>query len=305
MIGSTRPGQRAPRIALMGEFSAGKSTLCNMLMRSETLPRKVTASRLAPVWMTRGPGQHMRVCTDGSEEPITLEQLYDIPVSGTAYIRLCLEEDMLEHCDFIDCPGISDPNMEPEVWGRVLEQADAVIWLTHSTQAWRQSEAAVWEDVSPAVKANSILLVTRWDKLTTENDRKRVYTRVAKETEGLFQAILPISLTDALASEDDYDAWHASGAADLMEHLSTLIASLNNPSKMAAAQPRQPDREPAFKKENPVVAPAFANEARLLQARPAAPPATEAATNVVRIVPRRVKIEGAPRHARPSRSLQL
>lgn len=309
MIGSTPPGARAPRIALMGEFSAGKSTLCNMLMHSETLPEKVTATRLAPVWMTKGPGQHMRVCIDGTEEPIKLEWLDKIPVKDTAYIRLCLEEEMLEHCDFIDCPGISDPNMDPDTWGRVLQEADAVIWLTHATQAWRQSEAAVWDDVSDDIKAKSILLLTRWDKLITEQDRKRVYTRIAKETDGLFRTILPVSLTQALDAGDDYEAWQASGAADLMEQLSSLIADLNNPEQAVAKRPAAPvavkKPAPVAEQPKPVAKPAPSNEPIAMVRRPAEPQPAQEDTNVVRIVPRRVRPEGSPRRARPSRSMQL
>ena len=43
---------RKPRIAIMGEFSAGKSTLCNILLGQAPLPMRVTATRLPPVLMT-------------------------------------------------------------------------------------------------------------------------------------------------------------------------------------------------------------------------------------------------------------
>jgi len=36
---------RRPRIALMGEFSAGKSTLSNLLLGARPLPEKVTHFR--------------------------------------------------------------------------------------------------------------------------------------------------------------------------------------------------------------------------------------------------------------------
>ena len=215
-----------PRIAIMGEFSAGKSTLCNLLLKARPLPEKVTATRLSPVWMTKGPGTHCRVTIDGQEEAIQLEQLHEIPVEETRYIKLFLEAEILEHCDFIDFPGISDPNMDAEVWERVLVEADAVIWLTHATQAWRQTEAAVWETVPEKVQENSVLLITRFDKLVTELDRKRVVSRIEKEAGPYFDKVFPISLTEAIDGMNDFEAWQASGAEAFMEHMVELMGRL-------------------------------------------------------------------------------
>ena len=127
---------RKPRIALMGEFSAGKSTLSNLLMGVRPLPEKVTATRLSPVWITHGTEAPYRVDMDGTTEPISIARLEDVPVNETRFIHLSIEADILEVCDLIDFPGISDPNMSSDVWERMLTEIDAVIWCTHATQAW-------------------------------------------------------------------------------------------------------------------------------------------------------------------------
>ena len=41
-----------PVFGLMGEYSAGKSTLLNLLLNQNALPTKVTATNLPPVWLT-------------------------------------------------------------------------------------------------------------------------------------------------------------------------------------------------------------------------------------------------------------
>ena len=43
-----------------------------------------------------------------------------------------------------DMPGVSDPSMQQQYWEDVVKTNDHVIWCTHATQAWRQSEAAIW-----------------------------------------------------------------------------------------------------------------------------------------------------------------
>ena len=138
---------RRPRIGLMGEFSAGKSTLSNLLLGARPLPEKITATRLSPVWISYGIDAPYRIDVDGSKELISLDCLQDVPVNETRFIRLFFQTDILELCDLIDFPGISDPNMSSDVWERALGEVDAVIWCTHATQAWRQSEAAVWAEM--------------------------------------------------------------------------------------------------------------------------------------------------------------
>ena len=217
---------RKPRIALMGEFSAGKSTLSNLLMGQSPLPEKVTATRLSPVWLSYGTTAPYRMDVDGTTEPVSIERLEDIPVEQTRHIRLFLEADILEVCDLIDFPGISDPNMSSSVWERMLPEVDAVIWCTHATQAWRQSEAAVWDDMPAAVRENSILLITRFDKLTNEKDRTRVVKRVTRETNGQFGGTFPVSLLQAIQAGEDYDRWEASGAGPFTSHLIDVIEKL-------------------------------------------------------------------------------
>ena len=218
--------RRKPRIALMGEFSAGKSTLSNLLLGSRPLPEKVTATRLSPVWMAAGSQPPYRIDVDGTEELVSIDHLEEIPVEETRVIRLFFESDILDVCDLIDFPGISDPNMSTDVVERMLEEVDAVLWCTHATQAWRQSEQAVWDQMPEEVKKRSILLITRFDKLTNERDRSRVLKRVMHETKGQFGGTFPISLLQALRAGEDYEKWDASGAGAFSDHLIEMVKEL-------------------------------------------------------------------------------
>lgn len=220
------PGDRKPRLALMGEFSAGKSTLSNLLLGCSPLPVRVTATRLPPVWMSYGEEDARRVDMDGVEHPLNIDDLSDIRLDETRMIKLFLKADALEICDLIDMPGISDPNMSATVWQSVFSEVDSVVWCTHATQAWRQSEAAVWESIQDQTNGDNLLVISQFDKLRSERDQSRVLGRVEKETEGQFKGVFPVSLLQALGAENDIEQWQQSGAARFTD---VLVEMLLNP----------------------------------------------------------------------------
>lgn len=324
---------RRPRIGIMGEFSAGKSTLTNLLIGSEALPVRVTATQLPPVWLSHGDGEPYRVALDGTEFPVDLERIEDIPVADTLCLRLFARADVLEMCDLIDFPGISDPNMAPEVWERIAPLVDCVLWCTHATQAWRQSEAAVWGLMSSDLHAQSLLLLTRMDKIVNDRDRARVLRRVSAEVEGLFAQVLPVSLLRAAQARDDREAWEASGGEALMRALIDRLLVVSDrlgrpasaiPAGIAASTGPAPDCAVDEAFETPLVDPfarlSAAGEPSSESARPernsplllvpsdtdhdrqAASPAAQGTPEQdapARILPRRVTPVGGARARRP------
>lgn len=256
-----------PCVALMGEFSAGKSTLLNLLLARDPLPVRVTASSVPPVWISYGPEVAIRVASDGSETEIGLDEVSETTLADADFIRLWLKADALEICDLIDMPGISDPNMSGDTWTRLIDVVDSVIWCTHATQAWRQSEASTWDAVKSDTNGRNLLVVTQFDKITSDRDRTRLLGRLTKETDGLFQGVFPVALIDAIRAKDETQ-WRESGAADFSEKLvDLLLKDLDQP----AVQPTVAEKRSAPAK----------------QAR------SDSTTTTDRVVPRR--IHSAPR----------
>lgn len=281
---STEDQPRKPVIALMGEFSAGKSTLTNLLIGEPALPTKVTATQLPPVWITSGTGGPERVDLQGNAYPVDEVEAGGFELDDTSYILVEKSTDILDLCDLIDMPGISDPNMSSVVWQRVLHHADAIVWCTHATQAWRQSEAAVWETIPTALQQRSLLLLTRFDKITDPRDRRRVVRRVTKETDGLFADVFPISLTDALAAGDDREAWEKSGAEAFVLGLLDVVYSV---TEYATDADRMDPMETAVMQDLPedvMVEEEFTHEAATVNDETAGGPG---------VLPRRVMREGA------------
>lgn len=277
------PGTARPTVALLGEFSAGKSTLANVLLGVARSPVKVTATQVPPIWYVAGAGQPVRIAASGSETALADGDLASLSPRNTRAVRVPLEAPILERVSILDMPGSSDPNMSPDIWDALLPLADIVIWCTAATQAWRQSEAAIWATVPDAVRQRSLLLLTRFDKIAAP-DRARVIARVARETAGQFRAVLPVSL---LAVDGPPEHCAVSGMAQVMRALArelgedpgdiTADLAAVLPADLAADPPRDATAALAMPGAMPAETPG---------AMPAI--SARATTGAVTILPRRV-----------------
>lgn len=219
---------RKPVIALMGEFSSGKSTLLNLLIGQDILPTQVTATRMPPVWLTYGNEAPYRMDDQGRKHRVNLQKTDNIPIKSTRYIRLFVEADILKQCDLIDTPGISDPNIKTSYWLRTVRFANAVMWCTHAGQAWRESERGAWEALPPRLRETSILLVTRKDKVRSERDLEKIRRRLERETQHLFNSRMFVSLTNAIRARQagDAAAWAESGAEEFAEMIEKIVEGI-------------------------------------------------------------------------------
>lgn len=287
---------RKPRIALMGEFSAGKSTLMNLLLGCDPMPVRITATRVPPVWVTHGPRSARLVGEDGTETQFDGEDLSTAPMDGCELIRFSMDSDILNLCDLIDIPGISDPNLKHETWLTLMEDVDCVIWCTHATQAWRQSEAALWEQVSQQINGPNHLVVTQFDKLRSERDQGRVMARLQAEAGEAFDGIIPISTLDAINAGMDESAWRNSGGAALIE---CLVAMLVGETSVAAAGQGNVNAEPL--EESQAGTPSAVTPLSKASDTPCAPSGVPRMANddQKKVVPRRVRPQ-TPNPERPS-----
>ncbi|MEL6573135.1 MAG: dynamin family protein [Pseudomonadota bacterium] len=225
-----------PTFALMGEFSAGKSTLLNLILGETVLPTQVTATSMPVIWMTYGDTPTAESLSyDGQLRSFDLADLRDQGAAGHLLIRLALPSETLKRSDVIDTPGISDRRLSSNALDFIKPYLDFVVWCSAANQAWRQSEKAVWQKMPQEMQDLSILALTRADMMKKANTLEKVIKRCETETAGMFRIVQPIATVVALGAMDDHgdvvdqDAWTTSFADALFVAIkdSLRIANLN------------------------------------------------------------------------------
>jgi hypothetical protein len=101
-----------------------------------------------------------------------------------------------------------------------------------STQAWKESERAAWEEIPARLRSRGLLVATHCDLLRDAADLGKLLDRLRDEAGSSFRDILPISTVKALAvAQEDHagpagDVWKASGADALETAIDDLLQSV-------------------------------------------------------------------------------
>src|SRR4028118_787548 len=193
------------RVAVVGEFSKGKSTLLNALLGEEIQPvRDIPCSGTVTV-LTYGLQQRV-ICKykDGRDEEISPQQYKDkasiseeaaLGSVGDAIVNSEIKEIIFEHpnlelctngVEIIDSPGLNEQAERTLVTEQVLKTTDAVIFLTHAQNALTEKERELLlylkKELNPGkddeAARNIFILVNFADLLRREGSRKQARERV-------------------------------------------------------------------------------------------------------------------------------
>lgn len=191
--------QRPPRLILLGEANAGKTTLANSLIDSDLLTTDIVRNTNAPVLLRyAATGRVHAVGTNGSRRPLQpADMATRSRLEAIAMLEVGLPLDVLKAVEIVDTPGLTtDPAQVARV-RRLCGMAHMAVWCTVASQAWRASEVALWTALSGRLAASSILGVTHADALTSA-DRAKVRHRLEREAGHLFRTVCLV--TDGGAS---------------------------------------------------------------------------------------------------------
>jgi tRNA U34 5-carboxymethylaminomethyl modifying GTPase MnmE/TrmE len=233
--------ERPLRVAIVGEFNSGKSSLANLLARIESLPTAIVSSTCIPTLLhhARKP-EVWAIHLDGRREPLRADR----PVSEQSIFRLevGLPSPRLHAAQILDLPGLSDPRYDESLADLALHNVDAALWCTVSTQAWKESERKAWEQLPARLRRRGLLVITHCDLLRSTTDRDKLLGRLRNETGASFSGIVLVSATQALATmRGEHEGstaaiWETSGADALDRLLGELLQSVRRQRNDAALE---------------------------------------------------------------------
>ncbi|WP_375512687.1 dynamin family protein [uncultured Nostoc sp.] len=199
------------RLAVLGEFSQGKSTLLNALLGEEIQPvREIPCSGMVTV--LKYGTQKRVVCRykDGREEEIPFEE-YQLKATISEDAALgCLSDELahdeideivfehpdLELCssgvEIVDSPGLNEHPDRTAITQKLLKDTDAVIFLTNASRSLTQVERDLLQDVRTQLNpgkenepANNLFVVGNFiDLVRTEKGREQVRQRIERFVQG-------------------------------------------------------------------------------------------------------------------------
>jgi small GTP-binding protein len=161
------------RLAIVGEFNAGKSTFINALIGADVAPTGVLPTTATLHHLRWAPDPIARISFEpGHEPPQRIVPVGDLRATlatldhfTIARVEILLPLAFLTRVEILDTPGFNAPDPKHATVARsAFEEADAAIWLLDATQAMKQSEREVLEEAKRA-RLPVQLLVNKADRL--------------------------------------------------------------------------------------------------------------------------------------------
>lgn len=188
------------RVAVVGEFSQGKSTLLNALLGEEIQPTRVIPCS-GSITVLRYGEQKRVICRyrDGQEEMIPLEDYQmrasipdDVALNNreagltSDVLEIVYEHPGLALCrhgvELVDSPGLNEHPERSRITHQLLENVDAVIFLANGSRPMTQGERELLHSLKLKLNggqedhpANNLFVVVNFmDLLRREPDRQQV-----------------------------------------------------------------------------------------------------------------------------------
>jgi hypothetical protein len=189
------------RIAIMGEFNTGKSSLANLLIGNAMLPTRAVSNTRVPTLIRHSDEpQVLAVYEDGRTIPLGEDDKPELDAIIRFDVGLPVER--LRVIEIADLPGISDPWLQEQKLDIASLGIDAVLWCTLATQAWKESERMAFVNVPAPVRQHGLLVVTNKDLLKGEGQEAKVLGRLTHLAGGLFRNIILLSTPQTLTALD-------------------------------------------------------------------------------------------------------
>lgn len=205
VIASRERLARPLTIAVMGEFSSGKSTFVNALLGEVVAPMGVLPTTTTINVFRRGPSGGARVHNrDGSIATVAkhdihafLQGLDDVAASRVRHIEIERTSARMGDAAVVDTPGLNAlDSFHERVAREFVDEADAIIWIFSATRGGAASEAGVLK--SMRADGRQVLgVLNKVDTLDPE-EREELVGYLRSQFADVLLDILPVCASAAL-----------------------------------------------------------------------------------------------------------
>ncbi|EDM78844.1 putative atp /gtp binding protein [Plesiocystis pacifica SIR-1] len=193
-------------IAIMGEFSAGKSTFVNALLGEAVAPMGVLPTTNTINVFRRGAGRGARVhyrdatisTVAAGELDAYLRNLDDREADRIRHLEIDRVGERMGDAAVVDTPGLNALDEYHETVAReFIEEADAVVWLFSATQGGTATEAGILAELREGGR-KVLGVLNKVDTLDSEADRDELTTYLREQLGEVLVEVLPLSAAQAL-----------------------------------------------------------------------------------------------------------
>lgn len=257
-------------VVVMGNFSAGKSTMINALIGDNVLPTfplpttavmtelRYSEEKKIIIYPKKGEnieGKGDRPFTvpatvDAIEKYITIDNEAGINVKSEDSVAISSKFEKMElywpleilknGVVIVDSPGLNDPYSNDVIVKNYLPKADAIIYTMNSTNAYMKPDKDELESLNAFGIRNILFAYTYWDMIRASGERTVTKTRNYCISNALKHTDLGNSCVRFLASRDGLharieridDLWIESGYAEFESYLQEYLTTRKGQDKV-------------------------------------------------------------------------
>ncbi|MCW0225768.1 dynamin family protein [Campylobacter lari] len=194
--------KKAINIAIIGQFSSGKSTLLNLILQKECLPTGVVPVTFKPTFLRYAREYFLRVeYEDGSDEIVDINELAKFSdqrneLKETKSLHLFAPIELLKDITLIDTPGLNANDIDTLTTFKELSFMHSAIWLSLIDNAGKKSEENAIRANVKLLERGGICVLNQKDKLN-QDELENVLNYAHLVFDKYFEKIIAISCKEA------------------------------------------------------------------------------------------------------------